>query len=109
MPRYITTGNYTQAAANGMLAHPSDRGAATGALVEAAGGTMEVFYATTGLNDFTIIATADDVTDIIASLIVAGASGAARNLQTQRAFTSEELLAMQKKAGDLVTAYSSPA
>ncbi|RYH07801.1 GYD domain-containing protein [Tropicimonas sp. IMCC6043] len=108
MPRFIITGNYTQAAAKGMLAHPSDRGAATGALIEAAGGTMEAFYATTGPTDFIIIATTDDVTDIIASLIVAGASGAASNLQTQRAFTSEELLAMQKKAVDLAAAYSPP-
>ncbi|RYH05832.1 GYD domain-containing protein, partial [Tropicimonas sp. IMCC6043] len=52
MPRFIITGNYTEAAAKGMLAHPSDRGAATGALIEAAGGTMEAFYATTGPTDF---------------------------------------------------------
>ncbi|NDR57371.1 GYD domain-containing protein [Aliiruegeria sabulilitoris] len=108
MPRFIITGNYTQAAAKGMLTNPSDRGTATGALVEAAGGTMEAYYATTGPTDFIIIASVDDVTNLMSALIVAGASGAASNLQTQRAFTSDELLGMQQKAASMAAAYSPP-
>lgn len=108
MPRFIVTGCYTQAAMKGMLAKPSDREAGSGALVEAAGGKLEAFYATTGASDFMLIVTVDDVSKLIAGLMVAGASGAASNLQTQRAFTSAELTEMQKIAGKIASAYAPP-
>lgn len=92
----------------GMIAKPSDREAATRALVEAAGGTLETFYLTTGDNDFSMKVTIDDVTSLIAALMVAGASGAASNLKTVRAFTSDEFTEMQKKAGEIAKAYQAP-
>ncbi|MDU8945768.1 GYD domain-containing protein [Ovoidimarina sediminis] len=108
MPRYIISGNYTSSAMKGMLANPSDREAATRALVEAAGGTLETFYLTTGDNDFSMKVAIDDATDLIAALIVAGASGAASSLKTVRAFTSDEFTQMQKKAGEIAKAYKAP-
>ncbi len=108
MPRFIITGNYTQSAAQGMIANPSDRGAATGALVAAAGGTMEAYYATTGPSDFMLIVSGTDIDGVMAALIVAGASGAVSNMQTQRAFTSAELLEFQKSAAGLAAAYTAP-
>ncbi|MFD0978933.1 GYD domain-containing protein [Tropicimonas aquimaris] len=108
MPRFIVTGCYTQAAMKGMIASPSDREAASAALVKAAGGTQEAYYATTGATDFMLIVTVDDVSKLLAGLMVAGASGATSNLQTQRAFSSAELTEIQKEAGKIASAYTPP-
>ncbi|MCX2723236.1 GYD domain-containing protein [Roseibium salinum] len=108
MPRFIVTGNYTASAMKAMLASPTDREAAARAIVEAAGGTLESFYLTTGDSDFAIKVTIDDVTNLIAGLMVTGASGAVSHLKTVRAFTSDEFTAIQKKAGELAIAYKAP-
>ncbi|WP_037371429.1 GYD domain-containing protein [Salipiger mucosus] len=108
MPRFIISGNYTATAMKGMIDTPSDREAATRALVEAAGGKLETFYLTTGDNDFSLKVTIDDASDLLAALMVAGASGAASNLKTVRAFTSEEFTEIQKKAGSIAKAYKAP-
>lgn len=108
MPRFIISGNYTASAMKGMIQHPSDREAAARALVEAAGGKLETFYLTTGDNDFSMKVMIDDVSDLIAGLMVAGASGATSNLKTIRAFTSAEFTEMQKKAGQIAKAYKAP-
>ena len=108
MPRFIITGSYTAEAMKGMVASPADRAAAAGALVTAMGGTQEAYYATTGANDFLMIVTADDVADVISALMVAGSSGAVANLETQRAFTTEEFTAMQEKAAGFMASYTPP-
>jgi len=108
MPTFIITGNYTQSALKGMLAKPSDRAEAARRIVEATGGKLVAWYATTGPRDFLIIIDADDVTDVLAGLMVTGASGAVSNMQTERAFTGEELMRVQKRAGEITTSYSAP-
>ena len=108
MPRFIVTGNYTASAMKGMVENPSDREAAARAVIEAAGGTLETFYLTTGDNDFSIKVTIDDAADLIAGLMATGASGAVSNLRTIRAFTSDEFTAMQKRAGEIAKAYTAP-
>jgi len=108
MPRFIVTGNYTASAMKGMVENPSDREAAARAVIEAAGGTLETFYLTTGDNDFSIKVTIDDAADLIAGLMATGASGAVSNLRTIRAFTSDEFTAMQKRAGEIAKAYRAP-
>ena len=108
MPRFIVTGNYTASAMKGMIEKPSDREAAARAVIEAAGGTLETFYLTTGDNDFSIKVTIDDAADLIAGLMATGASGAVSNLRTIRAFTSDEFTAMQKRAGEIAKAYTAP-
>jgi len=108
MPRFIISGNYTASAIKGMIENPSDREAATRALVEAAGGKLETYYLTTGDNDFSFKVTIDDVSDLIAAVMVGGASGAVRNLKTVRAFTSAEFTEIQKKAGKIAKAYKAP-
>jgi len=92
----------------GMLAKPSDRGAAAKTIVEAAGGTLESYYATTGPTDFIMTISIDDVTSLIAGLMVAGGMGAISNVQTVRAFTADELTAIQKTASGLAQSYSPP-
>ncbi len=64
MATFIITGNYTGQAIQGMIANPSDRAAAVKPLVEAAGGKMLSYYATTGETDFLMICEAADGEDI---------------------------------------------
>ena len=108
MARYIITGSYTAAAMKGMIAKPSDRAAAAGALIAAAGGKMEGFLLTTGDHDFSMVVQTDNITNMLAALMVAGASGAVTGLKTVQAFTSEEFMAAQKAAGAIAAKYQSP-
>lgn len=108
MPRFIVTGCYTQSALQGMMASPSDRGAAANEIVTTAGGTLEAYYLTTGPTDFLMVISIDDVTHLGAGLIVAGAAGAICNVQTQRAFDSATFTAMQQKAADIAASYAAP-
>jgi uncharacterized protein with GYD domain len=105
MATFIITGNYTAAAMKGMIANPSDRETAVKALVESTGGKLISYFLTTGDNDFLMVVQAANDADMIAPLIVAGASGSASNLKTVRAYTSAEFLAAQKKAGEVAKAY----
>lgn len=108
MARYIITGSYTAAAMKGMIAKPSDRAKATAAIVEAGGGKMESYYLTTGDHDFTMTVTSDDLTSLMAALMVASASGAVTGLKTVQAFTADEFKKAQKKAGEIAAKYSAP-
>lgn len=109
MARYIVTGSYTAAAMKGLMAAPSDREAATSALVAAAGGKLHSFFLTTGDADFLMITETDNLGDMLAALIVAGASGAVTGLKTVQAFSSAEFMAAQKRAGEIARKYSAPA
>lgn len=109
MARYIVTGCYTSAAMKGLLAKPSDREAATSALVAAAGGKLHSYFVTTGDTDFLMVTETDDLHTMLAALIVAGASGAVSGLKTVQAFTSAEFLEAQKRAGEIAMKYASPA
>ena len=108
MAMYIITGSYSAAAMKGMIAHPSDREKATGALVAAAGGKMESFFLTTGDSDFIMRVTSDDITRMLAALMVAGASGAVSGLKTVQCFTSAEFMKAQKDAGAIAAKYAAP-
>ena len=109
MARYIVTGSYTGAAMKGMMAKPSDREAATSALVAAAGGKLHAFYLTTGDTDFLMVTETNNLPDMLAAMIVAGASGATTGLKTVQAFTSAEFTAAQKRAGEIAQKYTAPA
>jgi uncharacterized protein with GYD domain len=108
MAQYIVTGSYTAAAMKGMIANPSDREKATGALIAAAGGKMESFFLTTGDSDFILRVTTDDMVGMLAALMVTGASGAVTGLKTVQCFTSAEFLAAQKKASAVAAKYAAP-
>jgi uncharacterized protein with GYD domain len=109
MARYIVTGSYTAAAMKGLMAKPSDREAATSALVAAAGGKLHSYYITTGDSDFLMVTETGNLQDMLAALIVAGASGAVTGMKTVQAFTSAEFTAAQKRAGEIAQKYASPA
>ena len=108
MAQYIITGSYTAEAMRGMIAQPSDREKATSGLVRAAGGKLESFFLTTGDHDFIMRVTTDDVTRMLAALIVAGASGGVCNLRTVQCFTAKEFIAAQKQAAEIAAAYQAP-
>lgn len=108
MAQYIITGSYTPAAMKGMIAHPSDRQTATGALIAAAGGRLESYFLTTGETDFIMRVTSDDIVRMLAALMVAGASGAVTGLKTVQCFTSAEFLEAQKAAGAISLKYTPP-
>lgn len=111
MARYIITGCYTAAAMKGMMAHPSDRGAASAKIAAASGGKLEQYFVTTGPSDFLMIVSTEgqDIDGLLAALMVAGGSGAITNLQTVRALTSDEFTGIQKKAAEIASAYAAPA
>ncbi|MCB1355468.1 MAG: GYD domain-containing protein [Maritimibacter sp.] len=108
MPRFIFSACYTSDAIKGMLANPSDREAATRAIVEAAGGKLVDYYITTGQKDFLMVVDIDEVKDLMAGIMVAGASGAITNPETIRAFSSAEFNDMQKRAQGLAASYKAP-
>lgn len=108
MSQYIVTGNYTAAAMKGMIANPSDREKAVGALIAAAGGKLESFFVTTGETDFIARVSTDDTTGMLATLMTVGAAGTVSNLKTVQCFTSAEFMAAQKKAGALAAKFSAP-
>ena len=108
MARYIVTGSYTAAAMKGMITKPSDRAAAAGALIAGSGGRLESFFLTTGDHDFLMIIQSDNLPHMLASLMVASASGAVSGLKTVQAFTSEEFTAAQKAAGPIAAKYQAP-
>lgn len=108
MARYIITGSYSAEAMKGMIAKPSDREAAAGTLIGAAGGKLESFHLTTGDNDFTMTVSSDDVVGMLAALMAVGASGAVSGLKTVQAFTSAEFMAAQQKAGAIAAGYKAP-
>jgi len=69
MATFIITGCYTADAMKGMVANPSDREAAVRPLVEATGGKMLAYYATTGANDFLMICEAGEGADILPQIV----------------------------------------
>lgn len=108
MAQYIVTGCYTPAAMKGMIAKPSDREKAVGALIAAGGGRMESFFLTTGETDFILRVSTDNIVGMLASLIAAGGSGAVSGLKTVQCFTSAEFLEAQKAAQGIAAKYTAP-
>ncbi|WP_424979923.1 GYD domain-containing protein [Leisingera sp. S232] len=108
MPRFTVTGHYTPSAMKAMIENPSNPEAAARGLAEAAGGTLESVYLTTGDQDFAIKVMIDDISGLLAGLLATGASGTVCNLRTMRAVTSDAFTEIQKKAGGIAAAYRTP-
>lgn len=105
MAIYITQGNYTAQAMKGMIDSPEDRVNAVAALMDSVGAKLLHMYMTTGEYDFLTIAEGDDVTDLMAGLMVAGSSGGVANLKTVQAITTAEAKAAMEKAKAVRAAY----
>jgi len=108
MPKYITFFSYTAESAKAMIEHPSDRSAASKALVESLGGTQEAFYWMQGKHDGFLIANLPDGVAAAALAAAVGSTGAVGGLDTHQIFDHEEQAAIVKNAKIAVRAYSSP-
>lgn len=103
MPTYIVTGSYSAQAAADMVENPRDRESIAKAIVDAAGGTLDAWYITTGPMDVLMIVTIDDIDSLMAGLIVGASSGNFTDLQSQRAFTNADFTRIQEKASTLMS------
>lgn len=95
---YITQGNYTQSAVKGMVDHPEDREKAVAGLAESVGAKLLQYYVTTGEYDFLVVFEGEKLEDMVAALMVAGATGGVTNLKTIQALSTQEAKAAMKKA-----------
>jgi uncharacterized protein with GYD domain len=100
MGTYITQGNYSESAIKGMVDNPEDRlGAVTG-LMESVGAKLLQYYVTTGEYDFLVVTEGDNLTDVIAGLMIAGSTGGVANLKTVQAMSTQEAKAAMEKANN---------
>lgn len=108
MPTFIQTGKMNQDTVQGMMNNPEDRFQAVSDLMAQAGATLKEYYFTTGDSDFLMIVEADSVEAAVAAAMVAGASGAASDIKTRRAWKSSEFKAVAKNAGQIASHYRKP-
>ncbi|MCG7519294.1 GYD domain-containing protein [Ruegeria sp. Ofav3-42] len=108
MPVFITYASYSQEGVKGMLKKPADRTAPVKQLLKKVGGKLLAFYMTTGDNDVVVISEAPDGTDAVAIGMAVAASGAVSKIETVRAWTAKDFVAVTKKAAKLTGAYTPP-
>ena len=106
---FSISANYTAQALKAMGENPNtDRPAAFGKLVSAAGGKVVGFYFTTsdGPGVFTII----DADPVAAAAIVGTvtATDAVRDIRMTRLWTNDEVIAVRKKRVELQSSYKAP-
>ncbi len=95
---FITQGNYTEQGLKGMIDNPEDRESAVAGLMESVGAKLLQLYVTTGEYDFLLISESDNLTDLVAGLMIAGSTGGVTNLKTIQALTTQEAKAAMEKA-----------
>ena len=100
MGTFITQGNYSGQAVKGMVDNPEDRLGAVSGLMESVGARLLQYYVTTGEYDFLVVTEADNMTDIVAGLMIAGATGGVTNLRTVQAMTTQEAKGAMEKANN---------
>ncbi len=106
MSIFITQGNYSEQAIKGMVENPEDRlGAVTG-LMESVGAKLLQYYVTTGEYDFLVVTEADNLRDVVAGLMIAGATGGVANLKTVQAMSTQEAKAAMEKANNARAGFS---
>lgn len=98
MATFITQGNYSESAIKGMVDNPEDRKAAVAGLMESVGAKLVDYYVTTGQYDFLVISEGDNLTDLVAGMMVAGSTGGVTNLTTIQALTTREAKTAMEKA-----------
>jgi uncharacterized protein with GYD domain len=108
MPRFISFFSYTSAADKAMIDRPSDRSAASKAVVEALGGTQEAFYWMQGKHDGFVITNFPDGVAAAAFSVAIGSAGAVGGIQTHQIYDHDEQAAIVKQAGTGVGAYKPP-
>ncbi len=97
---FITQGNYSGNAMKGMVDKPEDRMGAVAGLMESVGAKLLQYYVTTGEYDFLVVTEGDDLKDIVAGLMIAGATGSVTNMKTVQALTTQEAKVVMEKANN---------
>ena len=98
MTIFITQGNYSESAMKGMVDKPEDRKAAVAGLLESVGAKLVDYYVTTGEYDFLVISEGDNLTDMVAGMMIAGSTGGVTNLKTIQALTTQDAKSAMEKA-----------
>ena len=101
MPLYISRGNYSRDAINGMIAKADDRTEAVGKLLASVGGKLLGHYFTLGEYDFLVIAEAPSEKDMMAALLAVATTGSITNLNTTVAVPTAEMKSVFAKAGSV--------
>ena len=108
MPKYITYFSYTAESVRAMIHHPSDRSAATRALVESLGGTLVSFYWMQGHHDGFLISEVPDSVTVAALVAAVGSTGSITGLETHEIFDHDQQADVVHKAKAALDAYSPP-
>ncbi len=108
MPVFITYASYSQDGVKGMLAKPEDRTGPVKALLEKAGGKLISFYITTGGNDVVVISELPEGSDAVAIGMAVVGTGAVARIETVRAWSALEFVAVAEKAAALGGTYTPP-
>ena len=108
MPRFITFFSYPAASTKALIEHPSDRSAASRALVESLGGTQEAFYWMTGKHDGCLITNLPDGVAGAALSAAVGSTGAVTGIESYQLFDADEQATIVERAATARKAYKPP-
>ena len=89
---FITQGNYTEQAMKGMIDKPEDRASAVATFffLESVGAKLLQLYVTTGEYDFLLISECDNLTDLVAGVMIG-------EIDVEEPETDERLLAVRSR------------
>jgi hypothetical protein len=106
---FSITANYTAKALNAMGENPNtDRPAAFGKLVTAAGGKLVGFYFTTSDGPGVLAIIDAEPTSAAAIVGTVAATDSVRDIKMTRLWTNDEVIAVRKKRVELQAAYKAP-
>ena len=108
MSTYLALFTYEKDAWRDMVRRPEDREAAVRAVIEAAGGSLLVFYWMLGDHDGLAIYEAPDAASAAAVTAAIFASGRVADVRTNALLTPPEALDALEQAKDVAKAYQPP-
>ena len=108
MPRFITFFSYPAESAKALIERPSDRSAASRALVKSLGGTQESFYWMLGKHDGFLISNLPDGMTGAALSAAVGATGAVTGIESHQIFDAAEQATIVERAATARKAYKPP-
>ncbi len=108
MALFITTASYSQSGVQGIITNPDDRANAIRALLAKVDAKLVALYMTTGPSDIVLVTEAADGSDAVALGMAVAASGSISKIETVRAWTSADFVAIAQKAASFADGYTPP-
>jgi uncharacterized protein with GYD domain len=108
MAKYLISFSYTLEAWAKMIQKPTDRSAATRAVLEPVGGVLECFYFTFGERDGFVIVEVPDSDAAAAAAIAVASTGSFRAVTSQELIDPQRMIDVLGKAGRGVAVYPTP-